>query len=67
MSGEGLTHGPPADKKLAAVTTDSAKSSGISCAMVLRLPRGPGLPPLLATFVTPANLTSASGGQDHTI
>src|SRR5690349_19540054 len=35
MPGEGLTHGPPATKKLAAVTTGSARSSGIPCAMVL--------------------------------
>ena len=37
MPGEGLTHGPPAEKKLAADTTGSAKSSGIPCAMVLTL------------------------------
>ena len=44
-------------KKLAAVTTGSAGSSGIPCTMVLRLiarsPRGPGcLAPVAARFVT---------------
>jgi hypothetical protein len=34
MPGEGLTHGPPAKKTQAAVTTGSAESSGIPCAMV---------------------------------
>jgi hypothetical protein len=46
MPGDGLTHGPPAEKKLAAKTTGSAESSGIPCAMVLTLisrsPWGPG-------------------------
>jgi hypothetical protein len=37
MPGEGLTHGPPADKRQAAVTTGSAGSSGGPCAMVLTL------------------------------
>ena len=46
MPGDDLTHGPPATKKQAAVTTGSAGSTGIPRAMVLRLisrsPRGPG-------------------------
>ncbi len=53
MPGEGLTHGPPAEKKQAAVTTGLAGSSGIPRAMVLRLIRDlPGdrafLPPSFA-------------------
>jgi hypothetical protein len=35
MPGDGLTHGPPATKKQAAVTTGSARSTGIPRAMVL--------------------------------
>jgi hypothetical protein len=35
MPGDGLTHGPPAAKKQAAVTTGGAGSTGIPCAMVL--------------------------------
>jgi hypothetical protein len=35
MPGDGLTHGPPATKKQAAVTTGGAGSTGIPCAMVL--------------------------------
>jgi hypothetical protein len=35
MPGKGLTHGPLQNKKQTAVTT--ARSSGIPCAMVLRL------------------------------
>jgi hypothetical protein len=46
MPGEGLTHGPRAIKKHGEGTTGSAGSSGIPCAMVLRLiarsPREPG-------------------------
>jgi hypothetical protein len=46
MPGDDLTHGPPATKKQAALTTGSAGSTGIPCAMVLRLisrsPQGPG-------------------------
>src|SRR5215813_2089083 len=50
MPGDGLTHGPPAAKKQAAVTTGSARSTGLPCAMVLRLIRGlPGEPGFLAT------------------
>ena len=35
MPGDGLTHGPPATKKQAAVTTGSAGSTGIPRATVL--------------------------------
>jgi hypothetical protein len=42
----GRTHGPPAIKKLAAGTTDSANQPAFPAQMVLRLmarsPRGPG-------------------------
>jgi hypothetical protein len=57
-------------KKQAAVTTGSAGSSGIPCAMVLRLIRVlPGVPGFLATVAlrnVSQSLTPASGGQDHT-
>jgi|tagenome__1003787_1003787.scaffolds.fasta_scaffold19035935_1 hypothetical protein len=36
MPGVGLAHGPPAEKKQAAVTTGPAEHPGIPCAMVLR-------------------------------
>jgi hypothetical protein len=49
MPGDGLAHGPPATKKLAADTTGSAGSSGIPCAMVLTLmTRSPWEPGFLA-------------------
>jgi hypothetical protein len=42
MPGDGLTHGPPATKKQAAVTTGLAGSTGIPCTMVLTAaPRSP--------------------------
>ena len=37
MPGAGRTHGPPATKKQAAVTTGSARTSGIPCAVVYGL------------------------------
>ena len=47
MPDAGRTHGPPATKKQAAVTTGKAGTTGIPCAMVVRLiarsPRGTGL------------------------
>src|ERR1700758_3158690 len=58
-------------KKQAAVTTGQAGSTGIPCAMVLRLIRDlPGVPGLIATVTLryrAQGLTSASGGQDHAI
>src|SRR5689334_10053127 len=74
MPGDGLTHGPPATKKLAAKTTGSAGSSGIPCATVLRLIRdlpgdrlGTGLScPHRPRAHHLAGLTPASGCQDHT-
>jgi len=71
MPDAGRTHGPPATKKQAAVTTGKAETTGIPCAMVLtaapRSPRGSGLvgPRRLATIVS-RGLSPASGGQDHT-
>ena len=72
MPGEGLTHGPPADKKQAAVTTGSADIrhslrdgfNAYTCS-----PRGPArLPPSPAQRVSvAAGLVSAPGDQDHTI
>ena len=59
-------------KKQAAVTTGSARSTGIPCAMVYGLYRAlPGAPGFLATITSVmqsiiANLASASGCQDHT-
>ena len=51
MPGAGRTHGPPAAKKQAAVTTGSAEAPGIPRAMVLRLIRDlPGAPGFLATM-----------------
>ena len=50
MPDAGRTHGPPATKKQAAVTTGQPKHSGIPCAMVYGLLRTlPGVPGLLAT------------------
>src|SRR5215468_4901641 len=68
MPGEGLTHGPPAEKKQAAVTTGSARSSGIPCAMVLRLIRDlPGdrafLPPSPARRIKRLRKLSLSVGR----
>ena len=71
MPGDGLAHGPPAKRKLAAVTTGSAGSPGIPCAMVLTVSFA--LSPGTGLFCSRrardhhlARLTSASGGQDHT-
>ena len=45
MPGAGRTHGPPATKKQAAVTTGSAGTTGIPRAMVFGLWRAlPGVP-----------------------
>ena len=52
MPGDDLTHGPPANKKQAAVTTGSAESTGIPCAMVYGLSRALlGVPGFVATVV----------------
>jgi hypothetical protein len=73
MPGAGRTHGPPATKKQAASPQVQPRHPGIPCAMVLRLIRDlPGVPGLFATVIRAmrkhlANLTPASGCQDHTI
>ncbi len=55
MPGEGLTHGPPANKMQAAGTTGKAEHSGIPCAMVFTLIRSlPGAPGFLATMIRAA-------------
>src|SRR5690242_21954052 len=52
MPGEGLTHGPPANKKAGGSHHRCSRSSGIPCAMVLRLIRDlPGAPGFLAPIV----------------
>ena len=67
----GRTHGPPATKNAGGSTTGSARTTGIPCAIVLRLIRDlPGVPGLLAPVASQnrlQDLTSASGRQDHTI
>src|SRR6185312_12059952 len=71
MPDAGRTHGPPATKKQAAVTTGKAGTTGIPCAMVLRLIRAlPGVPGLLASVAlrnVSQRLIPASGDQDHAI
>jgi len=70
MPGEGLTHGPPVERIQAAVTTGSAKSSGIPCAMAYGLymisPGTGSLAPVGRELVEFATLISAPGYQDHT-
>src|ERR1700742_236681 len=52
MPGDGLTHGPPAEKMQAAVTTGSAGSTGIPRTMGYGLWRAlPGVRALIATVV----------------
>jgi len=72
MPGEGLTHGPRAKKMHAAVTTGSAKSSGIPCAMVLRLiarsPRGPGsFAPVIGEIISRQLDTSVGVSGPHVL
>src|SRR5262249_19849374 len=66
MPGAGRTHGPPAEKKQAAVTTGSAGTTGIPRAMVLRLiarsPRRPGLIASVALRIITAGLDPSVGG-----
>ena len=78
MPGDGLTHGPPATKKQAAVTTGLAGSTGIPCAMgygLYALSPVSGLvshrPPSSrrvgrkADIAMSRRLIPASGDQDH--
>jgi hypothetical protein len=70
MPGVGLTHGPPAEKTQAAVTTGSAGTSGIPRAMVLTvsfvLSPGTGfIAPVIREYVI-TDLAPAPGRQDHT-
>ena len=69
MPGEGLTHGPPAEKKQAAVTTGSAD---IRHSLRGGLHAYFAISPVLRLFghrrqqgSSPAGLASASGCQDH--
>jgi hypothetical protein len=73
MPGDGLTHGPPAVKKQAAVTTGSAGSTGIPCAMVLTVSFGLSPVTMLDCHRQPQDagnvfttLAPASERQDHT-
>jgi hypothetical protein len=73
MPGDGLTHGPPATKKQAAVTTGSAGSTGIPCAMVLTVSFGLSPVTMLGCHRQPQDagsvfmtLAPASERQDHT-
>jgi hypothetical protein len=70
MPGDGLTHGPPATKKQAAVTTGSAGSTGIPRAMVLTVSfvlfSGTGLSCPRHSWFVSTNLAPASGRQNHT-
>jgi len=81
MPGAGRAHGPPATKKQAAVTTGSARTSGIPRATVLTAAsRSPWCAGLVshhrlanpacraprADIAIPQSLIPASGNQDHT-
>ena len=70
MPDAGRTHGPPATKKQAAVTTGKAGTTGIPCAMVLTAascsPWSAGLDSLHRLRIITAGLVPASGDQDHT-
>src|SRR5690242_11030841 len=67
MPGEGLTHGPRAIKKHGEGTTGAAGSSGIPCAMALRLmarsPWGPGFLAPIARSVRHARELGLSVGR----
>jgi len=63
--GADLAHGPPAEKKQAAVTTGSAKTSGLPCATVYGLyALSPGtgcLAPVVRTLVKASELDLSTG------
>jgi hypothetical protein len=70
MPGDGLTHGPPAEKMQAAVTTGGAGQPAFPArwfTAYIAISPGTGLscPRRLRDANTIANLASASGGQDH--
>ena len=70
MPGEGLTHGPPANKKQAAVTTGrpiNRHSLRDGFHAYTRSPRCPGLIATVACGSSPAGLIPASGDRDHAI
>ena len=55
MPGEGLTHGPPAEKNAGGRYHRCCRSTGIPCAVVLTLIRSlPGAPGCLATMIRAA-------------
>jgi len=71
MPDAGRTHGPPAIKTQAAVTTGKAETTGIPCAMVLTAHSAlSGDRALIASVALrvrhPRGLVPASGDQDHT-
>jgi len=68
--GAGRTHGPPASKKAGGSHHRFGRTTGLPCAMALRLisrsPWGPGfLAPIAARSQASHDLVSASGDQDH--
>jgi hypothetical protein len=80
MPDAGRTHGPPATKNAGGSHHRYAEHSGIPCAMVYGLWRTlPGVPGFIAPVASRGvsavrtdiansqSLTSASGGQDHTL
>jgi len=70
MPGEGLTHGPPAERKQAAVTTGSAGQPAFPARWLdglYVLSPGTGLFCPRDRQIITASVASASGGQDHTI
>jgi hypothetical protein len=70
MPGAQRTRSLACNKKHARCDYRYAETSGIPCAMVYGLCRAlPGVRALIATVVggSSANLTSASGGRDHTV
>jgi hypothetical protein len=72
MPGDGLAHGPPANKKaggshhrFSQIIRHSLRD-GFNAYVALSLGTGLSCPHRSHAFVTPASLASASGGEDHT-
>jgi hypothetical protein len=67
MPGEGLTHGPPAEKKAGGSHHRFSRTSGIPCAVVLTLIRDlPGdrlIAPVCDDALSPARCTDLSTGR----